>query len=143
MITVRIRLSRPDEIATILAIVNAAAIAYRGVIPDDCWHEPYMSREELESEIAAGVVFWGYEVDGELSGVMAIQHVRDVDPIRHAYVLPNHQGRGVGTKLLTHLQNVLDDLRSPDRDLGCSRASALTRNVGRAQQRSKERTRSA
>jgi GNAT superfamily N-acetyltransferase len=86
----------------IVAIVNAAAEAYRGVIPADRWHEPYMPREELDAEIAAGVEFWGYE-DGELLGVMGIQNVRDVDLIRHAYVIPHSQGRGIGGRLLGHL----------------------------------------
>ena len=72
----------------ILAIVNSAAEAYRGVIPDDCWHEPYMPTDELDREIEAGVEFWGYEADGELVGVMGIQDVGDVDLIRHAYVAP-------------------------------------------------------
>src|SRR5262249_2772722 len=80
-----IRTCRDDERATILAIVNAAAEAYRGVIPADCWHEPYMPASELDSEIAAGVQFWGYEADGALVGIMGIQTVRDVDLIRHAY----------------------------------------------------------
>jgi GNAT superfamily N-acetyltransferase len=99
-----IRPCRPDERATILAIVNSAAEAYRGVIPSDCWHEPYMSAKDLEREIEAGVEFWGYEADGELTGVMGIQHVRDVDLIRHAYVLPASQGRGIGSALLAHLR---------------------------------------
>src|SRR6266581_4656759 len=93
-----------NERPTILAIVNAAAEAYRGVIPDDCWHEPYMPSSELDSEIAAGVAFWGYEMDGALVGVMGIQPVRDVDLIRHAYVLPAHQRHGVGAALLQHLR---------------------------------------
>jgi GNAT superfamily N-acetyltransferase len=101
-----IRPCRPDERARILAIVNAAAEAYRGVIPGDCWHEPYMSRAELEREMAAGVTFWGYEADGDLIGVMGIQQVRDVDLIRHAYVLPESQGRGIGGRLLAHLQGL-------------------------------------
>jgi uncharacterized protein YdhG (YjbR/CyaY superfamily)/GNAT superfamily N-acetyltransferase len=101
-----IRPCGPDEHAAILAIVNAAAEAYRGVIPSDCWHEPYMPPEELEREIAAGVTFWGYEADGDLIGVMGIQRVRDVDLIRHAYVLPGSQGRGVGSRLLAHLQSL-------------------------------------
>jgi len=97
-----IRPCTDDERDAILAIVNSAAEAYRGVIPVDRWHEPYMPREELDAEIAAGVEFWGYE-DGELLGVMGIQNVRDVDLIRHAYVVPHSQGRGVGGMLLRHL----------------------------------------
>ena len=98
-----IRPCRGEESRAILAIVNAAAEAYRGVIPADRWHEPYMPAEELDEEIAAGVDFWGYEAGGQLLGVMGIQPVRDVDLIRHAYVLPESQGRGVGRALLEHL----------------------------------------
>ena len=101
-----IRPCRDDDRTAILAIINAAAEAYRGVIPADRWHEPYMSREELDSEIAAGVVFWGYEEDGSLAGVMGIQSVRDVDLIRHAYVLPSSQRRGIGGALLGHLRQL-------------------------------------
>jgi GNAT superfamily N-acetyltransferase len=92
-----------DERGEILAIVNAAAEAYRGVIPADRWHEPYMPASELEQEISAGVRFLGYESDGQLVGVMGVQRVRDVHLIRHAYVRPAAQGRGVGTELLRHL----------------------------------------
>jgi GNAT superfamily N-acetyltransferase len=98
-----IRRCRDDEREAIVAIVNAAAEAYRGVIPADRWHEPYMPAAELDAEIAAGVAFWGYEDDGELIGVMGIQPVRDVDLIRHAYVQPAAQGRGIGGALLEHL----------------------------------------
>src|SRR3954469_17040642 len=98
-----IRPCRDDERAAILAIVNAAAEAYRGVIPADLWHEPYMPADELAGEIAAGVEFWGYEADGALLGVMGIQHLPEVDLIRHAYVAPASQGRGVGGALLAHL----------------------------------------
>ena len=98
-----IRAVRPAERDAILAIVNAAAEAYRGVIPADRWHEPYMPAEELERELAAGVRFWGYEADGELVGVMGIQPVRDVELIRHAYVAPGRQRSGVGGALLDHL----------------------------------------
>jgi GNAT superfamily N-acetyltransferase len=98
-----IRLCRDDERAAILAIVNAAAEAYRGVIPVDRWHEPYMPAHELDREIAAGVEFWGYEADGALVGIMGIQRLRDVDLIRHAYVLPGGQRHGVGGALLEQL----------------------------------------
>src|SRR5205807_10516691 len=100
----RIRPCRGDERGAILAIINSAATAYRGVIPADRWHEPYMSSSELDHEIASGVAFWGYEADGALLGIMGIQPVRDVDLIRHAYVLPPAQGQGVGTALLRHLR---------------------------------------
>ena len=88
---------------TILAIINAAAEAYRGVIPSDCWHEPYMDAADLAEGISAGIRFSGYEMDGELVGIMGIQPVRDVDLIRHAYVRPTWQGRGVGQALMDHL----------------------------------------
>jgi GNAT superfamily N-acetyltransferase len=99
-----IRRCRDDERAAILAIVNAAAEAYRGVIPADRWHEPYMPADELDAEIAAGVEFWGYETDdGELVGVMGIERLQDVDLIRHAYVVPGGQRRGVGGALLERI----------------------------------------
>ena len=89
-----IRPCRDDDRAAILELVNAAAAAYRGVIPADRWHEPYMTSGELDDEIAAGVAFWGYEADGALIGAMGIQPVADVDLIRHAYVLPDRQRLG-------------------------------------------------
>jgi GNAT superfamily N-acetyltransferase len=98
-----IRHCRADEHAAILAIVNAAAEAYRGVIPADRWREPYMPLSELRAEIAAGVEFWGYEDGGALLGVMGIQPLGEVDLIRHAYVSPASQGHGVGSALLEHL----------------------------------------
>lgn len=98
-----IRPCRDDERDAIFQIVNAAAEVYRGVIPEDRWHEPYMPMDELENEIAAGVEFWGCEDDGRLLGVMGIQPVREVNLIRHAYVVPEAQGRGVGGALLRHL----------------------------------------
>lgn len=99
-----IRVCRDDERAAILAIINTAAEAYRGVIPPDRWHEPYIDSRELGREIAAGVRFWAYEADGGLIGAMGIQPIDDVDLIRHAYVLPDHQRQGVGAALLGHLR---------------------------------------
>ena len=103
-----IRRCRADEVTAVLRIVNDAAEAYRGVIPADRWREPYMERRELEAEIADGVAFWGYEAAGELVGVMGIQPLEDVDLIRHAYVTPASQGRGVGGALLAHLERRTD-----------------------------------
>jgi GNAT superfamily N-acetyltransferase len=98
-----------DEQATILGIVNAAAQRYRGVIPDDCWHDPYMNLGQLRREIVAGVTFWGYdEADRDLVGVMGVQQVKDVTLIRHAYVHPDHQGKGIGGTLLRNLEHLAD-----------------------------------
>jgi GNAT superfamily N-acetyltransferase len=101
-----IRPGRDDERPVILAIINAAAEAYRGVIPPDRWHEPYMPLPELDHEVSEGVAFWVYEMDGALAGVMGIQPVRDVDLIRHAYVLPGNQRHGIGGAMLEHLQTL-------------------------------------
>jgi GNAT superfamily N-acetyltransferase len=100
------RLCRDDERSAIIAIINAAAEAYRGVIPDDRWHDPYMPLEALLGDIEAGVTFWGYERDGALLAVMGLQRVRDVDLIRHAYVVPGDQRRGMGGLLLEHLRRL-------------------------------------
>lgn len=87
-----------------LAIVNGAAEAYRGIIPPDRWHEPYMPETELRDEISAGVEFWGLDTDDGLIGIMGVQPVRDVDLIRHAYVRPDRQRHGVGAELIEHLR---------------------------------------
>jgi len=97
------RRCRDDEQLALLDIINLAAQKYRGVIPADRWHEPYMSGDELASEIAAGVKFWGAEVDTTLAGIMGVQQVLDVDLIRHAYVLPAFQRQGIGGLLLKQL----------------------------------------
>ena len=98
-----IRRCTHDDVQAIDTIINEAAEAYRGAIPADCWHEPYMSRGELMTEIAAGVEFWGWDDAGNLVGVMGLQNVSDVTLIRHAYVRPSHQSRGIGGALLTEL----------------------------------------
>ncbi len=92
-----------SDIAVIEIIINQAAEVYRHVIPADCWHEPYMPKEELIAEIKAGVNFWGWFESGTLTGVMGIQKVGDTTLIRHAYVLTAHQGKGIGGKLLMSL----------------------------------------
>ena len=103
-----IRECKDSEFNTISEIINDAAQAYRGVIPQDCWHEPYMSLAELRAQIEDGIVFWGLERDGQLLGVMGIQDKGDVTLIRHAYVLSRAQKRGIGEKLLQHLQNMTE-----------------------------------
>ena len=101
-----IRASRDADTPTILAIVNDAAQAYRGVIPADRWHEPYMSREELAREIADGIHFWVAETDGRATGVMGIQDKGEVALVRHAYVSTALQRKGVGAALLKHVQGL-------------------------------------
>ena len=103
-----IRKAVPDDVAAILAIVNEAAEAYRGVIPVDRWHDPYMPADELAKEIAAGVVFWVAEEEGRVLGVMGIQDKGDVALVRHAYTTPTVQRKGVGTKLLRHVEGLAD-----------------------------------
>jgi N-acetylglutamate synthase-like GNAT family acetyltransferase len=103
-----IRRSVAADFPAILAIINDAASAYRGVIPDDRWHEPYMSAEELEREIADGVVFWVAEQRGSVTGVMGIQDRGDVALVRHAYVASATQRSGVGTGLLRHAEGLAD-----------------------------------
>ena len=103
-----IRKSVEADLEAMLTIVNDAAHAYRGVIPADRWHDPYMSADELESEIVGGVVFWVAEQEGRLSGVMGIQDKGDVALVRHAYVAPTTQRSGVGSSLLRHVEGLVD-----------------------------------
>ena len=103
-----IRECKESDLNTIFEIINDGAQAYKGVIPQDRWHEPYMSLAELRAQIAYGIVFWGLERDGQLLGVMGIQDKGDVTLIRHAYVLSRAQKRGIGEKLLQHLQNMTE-----------------------------------
>jgi N-acetylglutamate synthase-like GNAT family acetyltransferase len=105
---VMIRKSVDADVPAILAIINEAARAYRGVIPADQWHEPYMPQDHLESEISKGVVFWVAEEDGHPLGVMGIQDKGDVALVRHAYVASSLQRGGVGTKLLRHVEGLVE-----------------------------------
>lgn len=93
-----------SDFEIIYRVINEAARLYKGVIPAECWKEPYMPGEELLHEIGEGVEFWGYEESGEVAGVMGIQRVGDVALIRHAYVRSARQNRGIGSALLSHLK---------------------------------------
>ena len=93
----------------ILSIINDGAQAYKGMIPADCWTEPYMSGKALKHEINEGVVFWCVEEASTLVGVMGLQEVQDVTLIRHAYVRTNHQRKGIGRRLLSHLQELTNN----------------------------------
>jgi len=101
-----IRICTNQDFERIWAIINDGARAYKGIIPNDCWTEPYMSNSKLQHEIDEGVVFWGYEDAGTLAGVMGLQQVRDVTLIRHAYVRTSSQKRGIGALLLSHLREL-------------------------------------
>ena len=98
-----IRQCGDNDFEIIYSVINDAAEAYHGVIPEDRWKVPYMSRDELRYAIDEGVVFWGYEDNGELTGVMGIQDIQDVTLIRHAYVRTAKQNQGIGGKLLSDL----------------------------------------
>ena len=83
------------NISNILYVINDASLKYKGVIPNDCWHEPYMTKKKLISEFANGVRMFGYNKDSNLVGVMGIQELKDVTLIRHAYILTQYQGLGL------------------------------------------------
>ena len=89
---------------TIYEIINDSALAYKNVIPHDCWHEPYMTKEKLKSEIMKGIEFWCYEENGTILGVMGIQQIQDITLIRHAYIRPQNRRQGIGSLLLEFLK---------------------------------------
>ena len=91
------------DLPDIHAIINESAAAYRGVIPQDRWHEPYMSMDELKGQVADGVRFWGWEEEARLQAVMGIQDVQDVALVRHAYVRTSSRRKGLGGVLMMHL----------------------------------------
>src|SRR5215210_5915317 len=103
-----IRQSVDDDFPNILAIINDAARAYRGVIPVDRWQEPYMPAAKLKEEVTSGVLFWVAEQEGLVSGVMGVQDKGAVALVRHAYVAPQTQRSGIGTRLLRHVQGLTD-----------------------------------
>jgi len=103
-----IRKCTPSDIDDIFEIINNAAVAYKGIIPNDRWHEPYMSVDEIRHEIKAGVVFWGVEQGGRLAGVMGIQDKGEVSLIRHAYILSRFRRQGIGEKLLRYLEGLTE-----------------------------------
>jgi len=101
-----IRQCQANDAARMYFIINEAARAYDGFIPDDCYHQPYMPKEELEEEMKR-VIFYGWEASGELVGIMGIEPIKDVTLIRHAYVLSKWQKQGIGKKLLSHLKDLI------------------------------------
>lgn len=101
-----IRKCTDSDLDAMIAIVNDAAQAYRGIIPDDRWREPYMPMDELKEEIRDGVEFWAVEEDSQLVGVMGVQDKDVVTLIRHAYVQTASRNRGIGTRLLDHLEKL-------------------------------------
>lgn len=105
-----IRQCQPEDFNRIYFVINQAAKAYEGAIPADCYPQPYMPREELEQEMRR-MSFFGWEENGELVGVMGFQPIKDMTLIRHAYVLPEWQKKGIGSKLLTHLKTLVNTRR--------------------------------
>ncbi len=101
-----IRRCHPDDVKRLYFIINEAAKAYEGKIPADCYHQPYMSLGELEQEFGR-ITFYGWEEDGELVGIMGFERVIDVTLIRHTYVLPRWQKKGIASKLLAYLMEIV------------------------------------
>ncbi|MFC2045605.1 GNAT family N-acetyltransferase [Chloroflexota bacterium] len=101
-----IRTCQASEIENIYAIINEAAQAYDGYIPDDCYHQPYMSMSELQREMKR-MNFFGWETGGQLIGVMGFELVKDITLIRHAYILTNWQRQGIASRLLNHLKGLV------------------------------------
>ena len=101
-----IRRCTEKDFDDIYEIINDASIAYKGIIPDDRWHEPYMSTEELTRQFDDGVQFWGYNENDKLIGVMGIQYKGEVTLIRHAYVRTSDRNKGIGKMLLKHLNSI-------------------------------------
>ncbi len=105
-----IRICQPDDIDRIYFIINEAAKAYEGTIPTDCYHQPYMPIDELEQEMKR-MIFFGWEVNGELVGIIGFEPIKSVTLIRHAYVLPQWQKQGIGSKLLNYLKGLVTTSR--------------------------------
>jgi GNAT superfamily N-acetyltransferase len=99
-----LRICGEKDFEQIYQIINEAARAYDGVIPTDCYHQPYMSVDELKGEMKR-MTFFGWEENGKLVGVTGLEPVKDVSLIRHAYVLSQWQKQGIGSKLIQHLKN--------------------------------------
>ena len=100
-----IRKLSSEDARSIYEIINIAAQAYKDVIPSDCYHEPYMPQEELHREMD-NMTFFGWEEEDRLVAVMGFQPIKDVTLIRHAYVLPEYQRKGIGTRLLNHARGI-------------------------------------
>ena len=105
-----IRKCQPGDAQRIYFIINEAAQAYEGVIPTDSYHQPYMPMDELKREMER-ITFFGWEIKGELVGIMGFETVKDVTLIRHAYILPQWQRQKIGSKLLSHLRGLVTTSR--------------------------------
>jgi len=100
-----------NDISTILYVINDASFKYKGIIPNDCWHEPYMSRQKMINEFSNGVRMFGFNKDNKLVGVMGIQKIKNIILIRHAYILTYYQGKGIGQTLLKYLLKINQNSR--------------------------------
>jgi len=98
------------DVSIIYEVINKTARAYQGIIPEDCYHEPYMPEQELRREMAS-MTFFGWGQGGKIVGVIGFQPVKDVTLVRHAYVLPDYQRKGIGTKLLNHVKQMTETKR--------------------------------
>jgi GNAT superfamily N-acetyltransferase len=104
-----IRRARPDESETLLRIQRKAAVAAfshifppdRYPFPDDAVHADWQSAlADPEIEI------YMIEIGGKPAGSVAVGY----GFLRNLYVLPQHQGSGVGSTLHDHALERLRDL---------------------------------
>ena len=94
---------KKSDTSKILHVINDASLRYKGVIPDNCWQEPYMSKQKLIDEFSDGVRMFGYHQNNKLIGLIGIQDKKEITLIRHAYTLTSYQGKGTGSALLEYL----------------------------------------
>ena len=99
------------DICNILYVINNSALKYKGIIPNDCWHDPYMTKKELVNEFSNDVRMFGFKKNDKLLGIMGIQKLKDVTLIRHAYTLTDYQREGVGKSLLQYLLDINQSTR--------------------------------
>lgn len=89
-----------------LEVINSAARWYRGFLPPEEVHDPEMTAAQWDEE-ARRLTWYGGFLDGALVGVMGLEYAHDAALLRHAYILPEHQHRGIGLRLGEHLEDLV------------------------------------
>lgn len=102
----KIRRLRENEVSDALRVINDAARAYKRILSSHVYKEPQMALREFLDE-AERIGFYVVEDEARIIGVMGYEYVEDVVLIRHAYVKPGRQRKGVGSLLLRHLEDLI------------------------------------